>query len=73
MTPGSALYLFSDGIFEVTTVDQKRWTLLDFEPLLLEPNVADTPESSRLYQAVRRVTGPGPLDDDASLLVLTFP
>ena len=73
VTPGSALYLFSDGIFEVTTADQKRWTLPDFEPLLLEPTVADTPESSRLYQAVRRVTGPGPLDDDASLLVLTFP
>jgi serine phosphatase RsbU (regulator of sigma subunit) len=69
----SSLYLFSDGVFEVVTLSQARWTLSDFEPALLEPTLPDTPESERLYQSVKRATGAGPLDDDFSLLVLTFP
>jgi len=70
--PGSSVYLFSDGVFEVVTTAQERWSLSDFEPLLLEPTLPGTPESERLYQGVKRVTGPGPLDDDFSLMVLTF-
>jgi sigma-B regulation protein RsbU (phosphoserine phosphatase) len=70
---GSSLYLFSDGVFEVVTTGGERWDLADFEPLLLEPAVPGTPESERLYQAVKRTTGRGLLADDASLLVLTFP
>lgn len=69
---GSALYLFSDGVFEVVTTGGERWTQSDFEPLLLEPAVPGMPESERLYQAVKQATGPGPLEDDASLMVLTF-
>jgi serine phosphatase RsbU (regulator of sigma subunit) len=69
---GSSLHLFSDGVFEIVTLDSQRWSLSDFEPLLLEPALPGTSESERLYQAVRRATGPGPLEDDASLMVLTF-
>ncbi|MEQ1573772.1 MAG: PP2C family protein-serine/threonine phosphatase, partial [Vicinamibacterales bacterium] len=70
---GGSVYLFSDGVFEIVSTDKKRWTLTDFEPLLLEPTLPGIGESDRLYQGVKRTTGPGPLDDDASLLVLTFP
>ena len=70
---GSSLYLFSDGVFEIVTADTNRWTLSDFVPLLTEPAPPGTSESERLYQAVRRTAGPGPLEDDASLMVLTFP
>ena len=69
---GSSVYLFSDGVFEVVTADQTRWSLTDFEPLILQPTVPGTSESERLYQEVKRATGPGPLDDDFSLMVLTF-
>jgi len=70
---GSSVYVFSDGVFEVETTEGQRWSLSDFEPLLLEPIVPGTPDSERLYQRVKRVTGAGPLDDDFSLMVLTFP
>jgi serine phosphatase RsbU (regulator of sigma subunit) len=69
---GSSVYLFSDGVFEVETTSQERWSLSDFEPMLLEPAVPGTMESDRLYAGVKRVTGSGPLDDDFSLMVLTF-
>ena len=69
---GSSLHLFSDGVFEIVTTSGDRWDLVNFEPLLVEPAVAGMTESERLYQAVRHAAAPGPLHDDASLMVLTF-
>jgi serine phosphatase RsbU (regulator of sigma subunit) len=70
--PGNSIYIFSDGVFEVVTISQDRWTLSNFEPLLLEPSRPGTTESERLYQGVKRATGPLPLDDDFSLMTVTF-
>ena len=73
----SSLYLFSDGLFEIVTKDQQRWALTDLLPLLLggaadAPDVAKVTEAERVYSAVREVAAPGPLDDDVSLVVVTF-
>jgi len=70
---GSALYLFSDGVFEIVTQNQQRWMLSDFLPLLVEPALPGTPEVERLYRSVRQTAAVGPLEDDCSLLVVTFP
>jgi hypothetical protein len=67
----SSLYLFSDGVFEILT-DVRQWRLDDFLPLLLEPASSGASECQRLYQAVN-AAGSGPLEDDFSLLVVTFP
>jgi hypothetical protein len=67
----SSLYLFSDGVFEILT-DARQWRLDDFLPLLLEPTISGVSECQRLYQAVN-AAGSGPLEDDFSLLVVTFP
>jgi serine phosphatase RsbU (regulator of sigma subunit) len=71
--PGSSVYVFSDGVFEVVTTTQERWSIDNFLPMLLEPSVAGSSESDRLYHGVKKATGPGPLEDDFSLMVLTFP
>lgn len=68
---GSALYLFSDGVFEIVAKDQQRWALDDFLPLLLEPPLPGTAEPDRLYRAVMKAAGPE-LEDDFSLMVVTF-
>src|SRR6185503_18004267 len=70
---GSAVYVFSDGAFEIETKDGQRWTMADFLPLLLQPSRAGTPEAERVYQLVRDAAPPGPLDDDFSLMVISFP
>jgi serine phosphatase RsbU (regulator of sigma subunit) len=71
--PGNSLYLFSDGVYEIIAKDEQQWALTDFLPLLLEPSPAGTPEAERIYQRVCQAARPGPLDDDFSLMVLTFP
>ena len=71
--PGSALYLFSDGVFDIVTKDEQRWTREDFLPLLLEPAIPNASDADRIYESVKQVAKPGPLDDDFSLLVVSFP
>lgn len=66
----STLYLFSDGVFEVSTAE-RHWRLADFIPVLTQP-AAGVDECRRIYRAVRAVC-PGPLEDDFSILVVTFP
>jgi sigma-B regulation protein RsbU (phosphoserine phosphatase) len=70
---GSSLYLFSDGLYEIVTKDQQRWELSDLLPLFLDQGSnGKVPEAERVYNAVREVAAPGPLEDDVSLLVVTF-
>ncbi len=71
--PGSALYLFSDGVFEIVTKDDQRWSREDFLPLLVAPMLPNAAEADRIYESVKQAAQPGPLDDDFSLLVVTFP
>ena len=73
MPPGSTLCVFSDGAYEIVTTNGHRWDLEHFLPLLLEPTVAGPPEPDRMYQAGQAPAAPGPLEDDFSLMVLTFP
>jgi sigma-B regulation protein RsbU (phosphoserine phosphatase) len=70
--PGASLYLFSDGVFEIVTKEGIEWGLSDFLPLLPEPPLAGMGECQRLYRAVRGLAQSGTLDDDFTLLVLTF-
>ena len=70
--PGSAFYLFSDGVFEVAMKDGRMWTLPEFLPLLLRPPEADVSEPERLSRAVRAIARPGLLDDDFSLVAFRF-
>jgi serine phosphatase RsbU (regulator of sigma subunit) len=70
---GSAVYLFSDGAYEIETNDDRRWTMEDLLPLLLQPSRTGMPEAERVYRLVRQAARPGPLDDDFSLMVISFP
>lgn len=73
MAPGSTVFVFSDGAYEIVTKNEERWDLENFLPLLLQPAVPGQTEPERVYQAIKAVAKPGPLDDDFSLVALTFP
>lgn len=72
VAPNSVLYVFSDGVFEVMTKDGVQWGLPEFLPLLVGPAGQDIGEAQRLYRAVQAAARPGPLDDDFSMLAVTF-
>ena len=70
--PGASLYLFSDGVFEIVTIDAVQWTLRDFLPHILGEPAEGLGEARRLLREVSRISQPGGLEDDFSLVVLTF-
>ena len=70
--PGSAIYLFSDGVFEIVTKEGLQWGLGDFVPRLTGPDASDADECKRLYKEVRSLSQASSLEDDFSLLVLHF-
>jgi serine phosphatase RsbU (regulator of sigma subunit) len=70
--PGSRVYVFSDGVFEIVTKDKTRWELADFLPLLVEPASPGVPEAERLYRAVMQAAESSQLEDDFSLMVVTL-
>jgi serine phosphatase RsbU (regulator of sigma subunit) len=70
VAPGSSLFLFSDGVFEITDHDGREWDLsqvLSLLPMMASPN-----GPRRLYETVRMAARPGPLEDDFSALAIRF-
>ena len=73
VVPGSMLYLFSDGVFEVETADGAQRQLDDFLPLLLPSPIDTVSEPERLVREMRRLSGRVGFEDDLTVLVVTFP
>lgn len=67
---GSSLFLFSDGVFEITDLEGREWSLAEVMSLL--PTMAEPGGPRRLYDTVRKASRPGPLEDDFSALALRF-
>jgi serine phosphatase RsbU (regulator of sigma subunit) len=70
--PGSSLYLFSDGVFEIETGNGRPWGIDDFVSLLTEPRDPGKAESRRILEAVAARTGRQSFEDDFTLVVATF-
>jgi len=70
----AVLYLFSDGVFELTTPDGKNWPLTEFLNLLLPKSPQPDPEMEldRIMKHTRQMTGCDTFEDDYSMLRLTF-
>jgi serine phosphatase RsbU (regulator of sigma subunit) len=70
--PGSRLYVFSDGIFEIEAKDGQQWGLDQVLPLIVEPPVPGMTEPERLLQAIRGHARSPDFEDDFTVLVATF-
>ena len=72
ISPGSRLYVFSDGAFEIFDAEGEQWQIENLRQIIKSGAASDVGEAQRLYQSVRAAARPGPLDDDFSMLVLHF-
>ncbi len=70
--PGAKLFVFSDGAFEIVSSAGEQWGMEDLRRIICAPAIAGMPEPQRLFRAVRAAARPGPLDDDFSVLLVTF-
>jgi serine phosphatase RsbU (regulator of sigma subunit) len=69
--PGSALHLFSDGVFEIVDQEERQWSIEHVLALL--PDTSGPGGPRLLYEQVRAAARTGPLEDDFSALLLRFP
>jgi len=66
--PDARLYIFSDGIYEVTRPDGSMWTLAELKDFLKKPPVEVASEIDWLYRYLQEMHGQPVLEDDFSLL-----
>ncbi|HEY9859613.1 MAG TPA: SpoIIE family protein phosphatase [Candidatus Obscuribacterales bacterium] len=69
---GSTLYIFSDGIYEITQPDSETWTLDGFMSLLGDLNQANNDNLDSVLSSVRAISTKETFDDDLSLLQVNF-
>jgi phosphoserine phosphatase RsbU/P len=70
--PGSRLYLFTDGAFEIHRPDDKDWTLAELVEFLSQPPDAAGSILDRLHRHACALHGSDLLDDDFSILEVRF-
>jgi serine phosphatase RsbU (regulator of sigma subunit) len=69
--PGSALHIFSDGVFEIVDDAGQHWNIEMLADVL--PSVSHGGGPRALYDKIRSIARGGRLDDDFSSILLRFP
>ena len=70
--PGSRLYVFSDGIFEIEAKNGEQWGLDHVLPLIVDAPAPGMSEPERLLSAIRAHARSPDFDDDFTVVVATF-
>lgn len=72
VAPGSRLYLFSDGAFEIVAATGEAWVIEDLRRIMTAGDSGPGSEAERIYRAVRAAARGAVLEDDFSVLVFRF-
>ncbi len=70
--PGSTLYIFSDGVYEIHQPDGKLWGLNAFIDLLTDYQESKSNNLDRVLHHIQILNGNKTLEDDFSLLQITL-
>jgi phosphoserine phosphatase RsbU/P len=75
--PGSTLFVYSDGAFEIVRLDGSMWPFAEFVAMLARPGTApgESPPAGRmdaLLDHIQRISGREDFHDDFSMIGLTI-
>lgn len=70
--PGSSLYLFSDGVYEIVQPDGNVWTFEGFTNVVSEYQRRQFDSLEPLFQQIQHIAGNKSFDDDYSLMKISF-
>ncbi|WP_349262701.1 PAS domain S-box protein [Allocoleopsis sp.] len=70
--PGSTLYLFSDGVYEIIQPDGQLWGLNAFIDVLTDYKKGGTGNLEQVLHHIQNLNGDKALDDDFSLLQINL-
>ena len=69
---GAILYVFSDGIYEVTRTDGREMELQDFIEVLKAPEKTEGAKVEEVFKTMATIQGRDEFEDDVSLMELRF-
>jgi|GEM_PF-6366924 len=69
----NALFLFSDGVYEITRPDGTMWEFADFERELTRLVRAGEPEIEKIFELAKSDIEGEVLDDDFSMVKIQLP
>ena len=69
---GSRLFLFCDGVYELTLPDGRIYTLDEFAALLGQLPAGEPVDLDAVVAQIRHLCGSSQLDDDLSLIAIQF-
>jgi serine phosphatase RsbU (regulator of sigma subunit) len=72
VTPPARLYVFSDGVYEISRPDGAMLEAAAFTDVLTRPDVADVSRLESLLRFARDVRGSEVLEDDFSIIQMTI-
>ena len=72
VSPGSRLYLYTDGAHEIHKADGGEWTHGEFVQFLSQPDDGTGAIMDRLFEHVKTLKGSDTLDDDFSVVEVRF-
>jgi sigma-B regulation protein RsbU (phosphoserine phosphatase) len=67
---GSTIFLYSDGVFEITRTDGTMWPFESFVERMSGPPAGDQPDMDRLIADIAVLSGKEGFDDDFSIIEL---
>jgi sigma-B regulation protein RsbU (phosphoserine phosphatase) len=73
VSPGSRLYIYSDGCHEIQKSDGGVWDFEEFVAYMAQPCSAELSQMDQLLRTARLLKGGDQLDDDFSIIELCFP
>jgi phosphoserine phosphatase RsbU/P len=68
----SRLYVFSDGVFEVTRPDETMMTYAEFVDIMAESGRSGGSAIEHMIAAIRTVRGGDEFEDDVSVVEIAF-
>jgi sigma-B regulation protein RsbU (phosphoserine phosphatase) len=69
---GGSLYLFSDGVYEITRKDGSLWRLAEFESFLANPHTQEHEAIDSLYYQTLSINKGEAFEDDYTILKVDF-
>lgn len=72
LKPFNKLFIFSDGVYEITKADKKMWDFKEFVDLVRQPSQSGTTDVQRILKGVREVNQSDSLPDDFSMVEVIF-
>jgi sigma-B regulation protein RsbU (phosphoserine phosphatase) len=70
--PGSRLFVFSDGVYEIERREGRMWPFEEFVEHLAQPPAPDQRDLDRLVSAARNLHGRPDFEDDFSVMRFEF-